>query len=271
MQVVALGRPNIDLTLPDKIDAAVASVSPDLVINAAAYTAVDQAESEPELAALVNSAGPGWLAEACAKRSLPLIHLSTDYVYDGTKLTPYKEDDPVEPLGIYGRTKLEGEQRVTATNPRHVILRSSWIYSPYGHNFVKTMLRLAESRSELNVVNDQLGSPTYAPHLAEAIVAIVTHLADSNSNDALWGTYHAAGRGEASWFDLAVEVFRCSRELGGPRATTHAITTADYPTPAARPANSRLNCAKLEKTFGITLPNWRLGVADCVRELIVSN
>ena len=271
MAVLALGRPDIDLTEPDTITKAIDAVAPQVVVNAGAYTAVDKAETEPELAGLVNATGSGRLAEVCAERSLPLVHLSTDYVFDGTKNSPYNEDDPVAPIGVYGRSKLEGERLIAKACPRHVILRTAWVFSPYGHNFVKTMLRLAESRTELGIVHDQHGNPTYAPHLAEAILVIAARLAKRHRDGGPWGTYHSVGIGEATWCELAREVFRYSEDLGGPSATVNGITTAEYPTPAARPANSRLDCTKLQRDYGLRLPDWRSGVAACVRKLLAGD
>jgi dTDP-4-dehydrorhamnose reductase len=195
-----------------------------------------------------------------------LIHVSTDYVYDGTKATPYVEDDPTAPLGAYGRSKLAGEDAVRSAVRRHVILRTAWVHSPFGGNFVKTMLRLAGERPEVRVVDDQIGSPTYAPHLAEAILAIA-RIAVEEPERRVWGTYHATGTGYVSWCGLAREVMRVSGAQGGPSANVVPITTADYPTPAKRPANSRLECSKLSKTFGVTLPDWQIGVSDCVMRL----
>ena len=267
VDVLTLGRPELDLTVPGSIAAAIARVEPQVIVNPAAYTAVDKAEQEQDAAFAVNAEGAGQLAKACAIATIPLIHISTDYVFDGTKPSPYVESDRTTPLGVYGDSKLEGERRVAESNPRHVILRTAWIVSPYGGNFVKTMLRLAETRSELGVVDDQCGSPTYAPHLADAILAIA-HRISAAPSDSLWGVYHAAGSGEATWCDVAREVFRQSRALGGPAADVKAITTAEYPTPARRPANSRLDCGKLKQAFGIVLPPWQEGIATCVRALL---
>jgi dTDP-4-dehydrorhamnose reductase len=268
MAVVALGRPEIDLTEADTITKAIDAVAPQIVVNAGAYTAVDKAETEPELAGLINATGSGHLAAVCSERTLPLIHLSTDYVFDGKKNSPYNERDLVAPVGVYGRSKLEGERLVAKACPCHVILRTAWVFSPYGHNFVKTMLRLASSRKELGIVDDQQGNPTYAPHLAEVILAIAARLAESNRDGGPWGIYHSVGTGEATWCELAREVFRCSENFGGPTATVNGITTAEYPTAAARPANSRLECTKLQRDYGLRLPDWRKGVADCVCKLL---
>jgi dTDP-4-dehydrorhamnose reductase len=267
LELAAIERPEIDLAKPETIAPVFDRIAPDLVINAAAYTAVDRAETEPELAHAVNAEGPGRVAAACARRGIPLIHISTDYVFDGTKPGPYFEDDAVAPLGVYGRSKLEGERRVAGECARHVILRTAWLVSPYGHNFVKSMLRLAASRTDIGVVDDQTGNPTYAPHLAEGILAIAQRYRVRGPNAVPWGVYHAAGSGEATWCDLAREVFQRSTDLGGVNAMVRPITTAEYPTPARRPANSRLDCCKLARAFDLRLPDWRVGVAECLRSL----
>lgn len=261
-----IGRPMLDLSKPEGIRAAVAGARPDVVINAAAYTAVDRAESDVETAFAVNAVGPEAIARACEALGVPILHVSTDYVFDGTKRDAYSETDPVAPLGVYGRSKLEGERRVAAACARHLILRTAWIYSPFGSNFVKTMLRLAETRDEIGVVDDQVGSPTYAPHLAEAMLILARHAIAERG--IAWGVYHAAGSGDASWCDLAREVFAASSRLGGPAAWAHAIATADYPTPARRPANSRLDCGRLRRMQGLALPPWQQGVAACVGRLL---
>jgi dTDP-4-dehydrorhamnose reductase len=266
LAIIAIGRPELDLLEPTSIGTALDAVQPDIVINAAAYTAVDKAESEPEMAIAVNAIGAEALARACSSRAIPFIHVSTDYVFDGSKSSPYSETDPVAPLGAYGRSKLDGEQRVAAACPKHIILRTAWVFSPYGQNFVKTMLRLASSRPEISVVDDQIGNPTYAPHLAAAIVQVAQ--AAAHREDVPWGIYHAVGSGEVTWCGLAREVFAVSKSLGGPKADVRAITTADYPTPARRPANSRLECTRLRDAFGVEMPAWRAGVKDCVRELL---
>lgn len=265
LEMIAAGRPQLDLAEPATIAMVIGQVEPDVVVNAAAYTAVDKAEQEPERAQIVNAGGAGHIAAACQRRGIPLIHLSTDYVFDGSKDAAYVETDPVAPLGAYGRSKLEGERRIAAACSHHVILRTSWVVSPYGNNFVKTMLRLAETHPEIGVVNDQTGTPTYAPHLAGAILSIAAHLHQSAGG--LWGIYHAAGTGEATWHDVACEVFAQSAQLGGRVTKVRPITTSAYPTPAARPKNSRLDCGKLDRQFGLRLPDWRLGIAACVRAL----
>ena len=235
--------------------------------HTAAYTAVDQAEREPEAVSQLNSVGAGSFAEVAAKRGIPVIHLSTEYVFDGTKQSPYTEDDAPAPQNVYGRTKLEGERAVADINPKHVILRTTWVYSPFGRNFVKTMLKLAGERAEVEVVDDQVGCPTYAPHLAQAILDIATRIAGDREFTP-WGTYHAASDGGVSWCDFARRVFEVSRALGGPSAEIKAITSADYPTTAPRLSNARLDSTKLDSTFGIRLPSWTDGVDQCVRRLL---
>ncbi len=265
LDLVALGRPDLDLTEPAGIAPALQRDRPDIVVNAAAYTAVDTAESDSEAAFAINADGAGALAAQCAELDIPIIHISTDYVFDGGKQAAYVETDPVDPLGVYGQSKLAGERAVIAANPRHIVLRTAWVYSPFGHNFVRTMLRLAETRDELGVVADQTGNPTYAPQLAAAIFDIAAAL--RRDRERRWGIYHAAGTGDATWYDFASEIFARSAEHGGRRPRLRAITTADYPTPAPRPANSRLDCRKLAQAFGITLPHWRDGVRDCIDRL----
>ncbi len=269
-RVTAIGRPELDLTDNASIARQLTAFQPQVVVNAAAYTAVDKAEDEAAAAHALNAAGVGGLAEQCSARNLPLIHISTDYVFDGTKAGAYAESDPVAPLGVYGHTKLAGEQAIAEVLDRFVILRTAWVFSPYGHNFVKTMLRLAGERDHLNVVDDQHGSPTYAPHLADAIVRIAGRMLDGVGSNEITGVYHAAGEGETTWCGLARAVFEESQKLGGPIATVGAITTEEYPTPAKRPANSRLATDKLAETFGVRLPHWRQGVARCVKELLTT-
>jgi dTDP-4-dehydrorhamnose reductase len=265
-QVVALGRPRLDLLDHATIAKAMADVEPDLVVNAAAYTAVDKAESDRESAFAVNRDGAGALAAAARASDISIIHVSTDYVFDGRKAGAYVETDTTNPLGVYGRSKLEGEQAVASANPCHLILRAAWLYSPYGANFLRTMLRLARERPELSVVADQHGPPTYVPHLAEAMLAIADALAGRQRQD-IWGTYHIAAGGETTWHGFAGAIVHAGARLGTPQVPVIPITTAQYPTPAARPANSRLDCGKLERIFGIRLPHWHQGLAACIAEL----
>jgi dTDP-4-dehydrorhamnose reductase len=267
VEAFAVGRPGLDLCNAATIKRAMTDFHPDVIINSAAYTAVDKAESEQEAAFALNRTGAGLLAEEAAKRGAAIIHISTDYVFDGRKSVPYVETDAVAPQNIYGQSKLQGEQAVRQMNPEHVIARTAWVYSATGSNFVKTMLRLAGERDSLRVVDDQIGNPTYAPHLAKALLEIARKVRHAPRDDQ-WGTYHLAGLGDVSWCGFAREVFRVSAELGGPSASVTPISTADYPTPAARPKNSRLDCSKAEQMFGVTLPDWREGVRECVTRLL---
>lgn len=265
VQACAMGRPALDLCEQPTILRALEKERPDVVINTAAFTAVDEAESRPNDAHMLNCEGARRLARAAANLGVPIIHLSTDYVFDGSKLEPYVEDDPTSPANIYGETKLFGERGVAEANPMHIVARTSWVHSPFGKNFVKSMMALAKTRSELSVVDDQVGSPTYAPHLAAAILDIAAKAKPGNRG---WGVYHVAGGGETSWHGLAGAVFSQMAERGRDVPEVHAIPSADYPTPAARPANSRLNCEKVREVFGVSLPAWEEGVRLCVDRLL---
>jgi dTDP-4-dehydrorhamnose reductase len=237
----------------------------DVVVNAAAYTAVDKAESEPVIAARVNGEAVGAIAGACAKRNARLIHVSTDYVYDGRKPTPYVEDDPAKPLGVYGRTKLLGEAAIRDSGAQHVILRTSWIYSPYGSNFVKTMLRVGRERPEVRVVNDQHGAPTSATELASAILAIANRMREPSAQEL--GTFHFAAAGETTWYGFAEAIFDMSRGWTEKQPKVVAIPTSEYPLPAVRPMNSRLNCGKLRRVFGISPLDWQDGLKAVLSRL----
>jgi dTDP-4-dehydrorhamnose reductase len=268
IEVVAVGRPDLDLAQEATVERAIARAAPAVVVSAGAYTAVDKAEGEVDVVRAINAEGPRMVAATCARLRIPVVHISTDYVFDGRKAQPYSEGDATGPLNVYGRFKLDGERSIAAGCAAHVILRTSWVYSPFGQNFVKTMLRLAETKPEIGVVSNQVGNPTYAPHLAEAILGIARRLVAEPEPHRLAGIYHAAGRGDTSWFGFAEEIFRCSRALGAPGARVRPITSADYWTPAARPPSSRLDCTKLEQTFGIILPFWKEGTRDCVARLV---
>lgn len=268
VRACAVGRAALDICEARSIERALSQIEPSVVINSAAYTAVDKAETEEGRAFALNRDGARMLAQASARRGIPIIHISTDYVFDGRKLSAYVEDDVTAPVTVFGRSKLDGEAAVSAANPKHVILRTAWIYSPSGRNFVKTMLEQAASRDRVRVVDDQRGSPTYAPHLVAAILDLARQLSARKGADGPWGTYHAAGSGTTTWRGFAEEVFRCSAALGGPAAEVEPIASADYPTPAQRPANSQLDCAKLERTFGLRLPVWQQGVAECVERIV---
>ncbi|UAK25012.1 dTDP-4-dehydrorhamnose reductase [Sphingomonas nostoxanthinifaciens] len=264
-RVVAPKRALLDLADPEALAEMVASQEWEAVINCAAYTAVDKAEADVVAAWTVNALAPAAFAAATAKAGIPLVHLSTDYVFDGSKAEPYVEDDPVAPLGVYGASKEGGEQAVRTANPNHIILRTAWVVSADGANFVKTMLRLAAGRPELRVVGDQYGCPTSADDIARACIAIVDRLAQP---DAPRGTYHFVNAGEANWADLAEAVVARAATHGRPRPIVTRITTADYPTPARRPANSRLSTAKLARDFGITAPEWHVAVDAIVDTLL---
>ncbi|RWE34819.1 dTDP-4-dehydrorhamnose reductase [Mesorhizobium sp.] len=266
VEVVAVGRPALDLTRPDTVFPALEAARPDLVVSAAAYTAVDQAEDESDLAFAVNAVGAGKVAEAAARLGVPVIQLSTDYVFDGTKDGAYVETDATAPLGVYGASKLAGEQAVAAANPRHLILRTAWVYSPFGKNFIKTMLRLAAEREEISVVADQWGTPTSALDIADAILHVAARLRD-DKNFAAWGIYHLAGSGETNWSGFARHILDTSRAFGGPHARVRDIATMDYPTKARRPANSRLSSEKFAGVFGWVAPEWRVSTESIIRRL----
>jgi dTDP-4-dehydrorhamnose reductase len=236
------------------------------VVNAAAYTVVDQAEDEPDVAHAVNALSAGEIARAAAGAALPVIQISTDYVFDGTKTSPYVETDATGPKGAYGASKLAGEHGVAAANARHIIMRTAWVYSPFGKNFVRTMLKLAETRDELRVVGDQQGNPTSAHDIADAVLAVTAHI-EAGGFDA-WGVFHFAGTGDTHWAGFAEEVFRQSAALGGPSALVTPITTAEYPTKATRPANSRLDCSRSAKVFGHSAPQWPDSLARVIARLL---
>lgn len=267
LDVVAVGRPDLDLAEPAGIAAVLERLRPDAVVSAAAYTAVDKAESEPELAHAVNAVGAGAVAAAAGCLGVPVVHLSTDYVFDGTKPSPYREDDPTGPVSVYGRTKLAGEQAIAAAAPNHAILRVAWVYSPFGSNFVKTMLRLAESRDVVRVVADQQGGPTYALHIADAVLTVARRLVEDPSPD-LRGLFHLPAGGEANWAGFAEAIFAGAAARGAKACRVEPIGTADYPTPARRPANSRLAGERIAAAYGIALPRWDKGVDDCLDRLI---
>lgn len=255
--------PELDLTDPVSIAAAVATTQPELVINAAAYTAVDAAENNVELAHAINATGPGLLAEAAHGAGAAIIHISTDYVFDGSR-GPWRENDPTSPLGVYGASKLAGEQAVAAANPRHAIIRTAWVCSATGQNFVKTMLRLAETRDELRVVADQQGAPTFADDLAAAIIAMAPRIVAGQG----LGLFHLSGAPATTWHGFAEAIFAEAARHGRKAPLVHPITTADYPTPARRPADSRLDCDRITAVHGVQPADWRQSLARTVAELL---
>jgi len=267
IEVLAPTLAQMDLTRPAQFDRFWNEFRPAAVINAAAYTAVDRAESEPDLAFVLNAEAPARIARRCASERIPLIHISTDYVFNGLKGAPYLEEDPVSPLGIYGRSKAEGEAAVRREHALHLIVRTAWLYSAHGANFVKTVMRLVAERDELRVVDDQLGSPTCAADLAEALLQIVGKLKAGAAIP--WGTYHCCGSGVTSWHGLARHVLETMQSRGRIAAfRLLAITTAEYPTPARRPPYSVLDCRRIETVFGIRRPPWPQSVEKTVDRLL---
>jgi len=267
IQVIALGRPDLDLTKPETVLSTVEDLGPDLVVSAAAYTAVDLAEDEPEVALAVNATGAQAVAQAAKACGVPVIHISTDYVFAGDAREPYVETDVTLPRSAYGSSKLEGERLVAEANPKHIILRTAWVYSPFGKNFVKTMLKLAETQDAVSVVSDQWGNPTCALDIADAIIEVAAQLT-AKPDFSAYGVYHLAGTGDTNWSGFARAIFSESAELGGPTATVADIATAAYPTKAVRPANSRLLTAKFRATFGWSAPPWQTSLRGVLKRLI---
>lgn len=265
--LVTLGRPNFDLADARAAEAAIAALAPDVVVNAAAYTAVDQAEDEAGLATAVNGEGAGAVAAAARAVGAPVVQISTDYVFDGAKAEPYREDDPVSPVNAYGRSKLAGEAAVAAANPDHVILRTAWVFAAQGKNFLRTMLRLAETRDEIAVIADQRGCPSYAPDIADIVLGIAWRLRAQPLEASLRGVFHTAGAGETSWAGFAEAIFALAVERGLPYARVRHITTADYPTAALRPANSLLSGDKLLRQYGLAMPGWHDALKRCMDEI----
>jgi dTDP-4-dehydrorhamnose reductase len=276
--VVALfGRPRVDLAAdPDVISNAVVGAAKafvaDAIINAAAYTAVDKAETEPGVAFAINSQGAGAVAMGAAHLGIPILHVSTDYVFDGSRSGPWQEEDSTAPLSVYGHSKRAGEEAVRAAARDHAIFRTSWVYSPFGVNFVKTMLRLAaEGREQLNIVNDQVGAPTSALDIADGLLSAAACLTDQPAKASLRGTFHMTAQGVTNWAEFAATIFAISREHGGPSATVVPIASVDYPTPAARPKNSILSNKKLAENYGFRLPAWREALQPVVVRLLAKD
>jgi dTDP-4-dehydrorhamnose reductase len=263
-EIVTLDRSQLDLSNLDAMREVIRSIRPNLIVNAAAYTAVDLAETDEALAYRINAEAPGVMAEEAKRLGASLIHYSTDYVYDGGKSGAWLETDTTGPLSAYGRSKLAGEQAIAAVGLPHLILRTSWVYGLHGKNFLLTMLRLAQSRPELSIVSDQIGAPTWSVTIAEATASIIKKFPDLAAVEHVSGIYHLCARGQTSWFGFAEKIFAHSLIQQKPKL--NPITTADYPTPAVRPKNSVMNTDKFEQTF-VTLPTWDVALGDCLQRI----
>ncbi|WP_251962617.1 dTDP-4-dehydrorhamnose reductase [Pseudomonas sp. Marseille-Q5299] len=262
-EIHLLGRDQLDLAQPEALREPLRQLAPGLIINAAAYTAVDQAETEPDTAFAINAQAPGVLAEEALRLGAPLIHYSTDYVFDGEKATPYNEQDVPNPLGVYGRSKLAGEQAIAAVGGAHLILRTSWVYSLHGRNFLLTMQRLLQEKPQLRVVDDQIGAPTWATTIALSTRVLIERWQAGRAG--AWGTYHLAAQGQTSWFGFAQAIGEQLKARGLSCAELLPIPSSEYPTPARRPANSRLDCSRLAREWGVTLPHWQQALIDCLK------
>lgn len=262
-EVHVLGRAQLNMASPEALREPLRRLAPQLIINAAAHTAVDQAESEPDLAFAINADGPRVLAEEAVRLGAPLIHYSTDYVFDGEKALPYTELDRPNPLGVYGRSKLAGEHAIAAVDGEHLILRTSWVYSLYGRNFLLTMQRLLQEKPQLRVVSDQIGAPTWATTIAIATRALIERWQAGQRG--AWGTYHLSAQGETSWFGFAQAIGEQLKARGLPCAELLPISTSEYLTPARRPANSRLDCSRLAREWDVHLPHWQQALIDCLK------
>lgn len=270
VQLFVVGRPEFDLSRPESVFDLIHSIRPDIVISAAAYTAVDQAEDEPQQAYAINAVGAGAVAQAAADVGAAIIHLSTDYVFAGEGNHSYTEDAAAAPYSIYGQTKLAGEALVAGANSRHLILRTAWLYSPFGKNFVKTMLRIATDRDSVSVVSDQWGNPTSAIDIADGILHVVDRLR-VDKQFAAYGIYHIAGTGSTNWSTFARAIFQASRDEQGPFADVKDILTSEYPTKARRPLNSSLDTEKFYAMFGWKLPTWQESIRAMVQRILYSN
>jgi dTDP-4-dehydrorhamnose reductase len=272
-QWLCLDRQGLDVTSQDDVDRVIDNFKPDVVINATAYTAVDKAETEREIATIVNANGPRYLAIACERNGAALLHISTDYVFSGDAKAPYSEDDPVGPTGHYGASKLAGESAVAEYCSRHIILRTAWVFGTHGNNFVKTMLRIGAERDELGVVNDQLGAPTSAKGIAASCIAIANIISVKSNEDIPWGIYHYTGAPYTSWFGFAEHIFASAVRIGllAKAPKLKPISSDQFPTPAKRPANSRLSCAKLTRFFGINPDDWSKQLNNVLIELSNKN
>ena len=263
-ELIVLGREQLDLTNADQIRQQVRAHRPGLIINAAAHTAVDQAESEPEVAFAINAIAPGILAEEAKALGAPLIHYSTDYVFDGSKPAPYTEADTPNPLGVYGQSKLAGEQAIAAVGGEHLILRTSWVYSNHGKNFLLTMQRVLQEKSQMRIVADQIGAPTWAGTIADSTRALIEHWQAGAAG--AWGVYHLTAQGETSWFGFAQAIGEHLRATGKACAELEAIPSSAYPTPAKRPLNSRLDCSRLQQQWHVAQPHWLDALRECLAQ-----
>lgn len=270
LSVKALSKLDLDIADHNAVHGVVSAAAPRIIINAAAYTAVDKAEADKERAFAVNRDGPGHLAAACAARGIPLVHISTDYVFDGAAKAPYLEEDFTAPIGVYGDSKLAGEAAVRAFLDRHVIVRTAWVYGVHGHNFVKTMLRLGRERDVLRVVDDQRGSPTFASDLADALIVLARRLIGETLPDEAYGTFHYTGGGAVSWHGFAEKIFDLAAPDLGRRPKVEPIATAEYPTPARRPANSVLDCRKIARIHGIMQRPWEDALAEMLAKTLAA-
>ncbi|WP_420234014.1 dTDP-4-dehydrorhamnose reductase [Pseudomonas sp. ABY48] len=261
-ELIVRGSDQLDLAQPDSLRAPIEALKPGLIINAAAHTAVDQAESEPQRAFAINATAPGILAQAAVALGVPLIHYSTDYVFDGLKPAPYTEDDTPNPLSVYGRSKLAGENAIRQAGGQHLILRTSWVYSTEGRNFLLTMQRLLQEKPQLRVVADQIGAPTWAGTIADSTAQLIERW--QAGQPGAWGTYHLTARGETSWFGFAQAIGENLLERHKPCAQLEPIASSAYPTPAPRPLNSRLDCTRLLNAWGVSQPDWRSALQQCL-------
>lgn len=265
--VIAAGRADLDITEAQNVEEYISQCQPDIVINAAAHTAVDKAETEQDLAYAINRDGAENIALACSKLSIPLLHISTDYVFNGNQSDPYSENDTVSPLGVYGASKWQGEEAIRKNLDSHIILRVAWVFGAQGNNFVKTMLRLGKDRDELNVVADQFGGPSPAKNISKTLINLAEQY--KNNKTLTWGTYHYCGEPKTTWYDFATEIFTKAFEQGllDKKVKVNPITTKEYPTPAKRPSNSMLDCTKIKTTFGIDMPEWKEALKQVLIEL----
>jgi dTDP-4-dehydrorhamnose reductase len=263
-ELIVLGRDQLDLSQPESIRPVVREIKPDLIINAAAHTAVDQAESEPDLAFAINATAPGVFAEEAAMLGIPFIHYSTDYVFDGSKDGVWTESDAPNPLGVYGSSKLAGEQAIEKAGGQYLILRTSWVYSLTGRNFLLTMQRLLQEREKMTIVADQIGAPTWAGTIAQRTRVMIERWRDGQPG--AWGVYHLSASGETSWFGFAQAIGQALISAGKPCASLEPIPSSAYPTPARRPLNSRLDCSRLEREWGVTQPDWHDALLECLAQ-----